>query len=146
MCCLQIEGSLTAVQRRVIYPCNAANRDIHDFFVKVVSPAESRIHVFANCRRCELSLSCPDIIIYLHVTRLSHAGCSFCNLIGLPESKTADSAQPRNRSICNSHQTLLPYGWGLGTSYPPLKYGWFTRLFPYLCLTSRSSGAGVLFR
>ena len=54
---------LTAVQRRVIYTCNAANRDIHDFFVKVVSPAESRIHVFANCRRCELSLSCPDIII-----------------------------------------------------------------------------------
>ena len=29
---------LTAVQRREIYPCNAANRSIHNFFVKVVSP------------------------------------------------------------------------------------------------------------
>ena len=82
------------MQRRVIYPCNAVNRE----------GCLSRMQVFANCRRCELSLSCPDKIdiiclnVYVHVTRLSHAGCSFCNLIGLPEIKTADSAQPRNRS------------------------------------------------
>ena len=88
-------SSACVVCRSKVLAAAESNIPLNDFFVKVVSPAESRIHVFANCRRCELSLPCPDIIIYLHVTRLSHAGCSFCNLIGLPKSKTAGSAQPR---------------------------------------------------
>ena len=87
-------------QRRVIYPCNAANRDIHDFFVKVVSAG----YTFLPTAGAVSYLCLVLIQTYLHVTRLSHAGCSFCNLIGLPEIKTADSA--RNRSI-----VTRPFSW-----------------------------------